>query len=165
MDAWLILECVTDRVVPVVVAFAAVETVKVVALGMVLIVTVSGVVLTAVSVTPVFVAVAAAFNVKLVALVTEVATVSLAGMPGPEITVPADNDRAVVIVTVVLPAVVLAVNVVVVEVEFGMPVPATVMPTVRAAVEAVVTVVLPLVVLALIVDDNPVLLIQGLLEL
>src|SRR5215475_4936151 len=132
---------------------------------MVLIVTVSGVVLTAVSVTPVLVAIAAAFKVKLVALLTEVATVSLAGMPRPEIAVPDDNETGVAVVTVVLPAVVLAVNVVVVDVEFGIPVPATVMPTVRAAVEAVVTVVLPLVVLALIVDDNPVLLIQGLLEL
>jgi len=165
MDAWLILLCVTDRVVPVVVAFAAIETVKVVALGMVLIVTVSWVVFTAVRVTPVFVAVAAALKVKLVALVTDVATVSLAGMPGPEIAVPDDNDTGVAVVTVVLPAVVFAVNVVVVDVELGMPVPATVIPTVRALVEAVVTVVLPLVVLAVIVDDNPVPLIQGLLEL
>ena len=165
MDAWLILEWVTDRVVPVVVALAAVETVKVVALGMVLIVTVSETVLVAVSVTPVAVAVAAVVNVKLVALFTDVATVSLAGIPGPEITVPADNDLGVVIVTVVLPAVVLAVNVEVVVVVFGMPVPATVMPSVSVLVEAVVTVVLPLVVLAVIVDDNPVLLIQGLLEL
>src|SRR5262244_3507815 len=88
-----------------------------------LIVTVSGVVLVAVS-------------VKLVALVTEVATVSFGGMPGPEITVPAESDLGVAVVTVVLPAAVLAVKVVV-----------------------------PLVVFAMIVDDKPVLLIQGLLEL
>jgi len=148
---------VTDRVVPVVVALAAVEIVKVVALGMVLIVTVSGVVFVAVKVTPVAVAVAASFSVKLVALLTDVATVSLGGMPAPEIAVPADNDTGEDVVTVVLPLVMLAVNVLVVDVELGMPVPAMVMPRVRVLLEPVVTVVLPLVVFAVIVEDNPVL--------
>jgi hypothetical protein len=158
MDACLMLIWVTDRVVPVVVALAAVEMVKDVALGMVLIVTVSEVVFVAVNVTPVAVAVAAIFNVKLVALLTDVATVSLGGIPVPEIAVPADNDTGEDVVTVVLPLVTLAVKVVVVDVVLGTPVPAMVMPKVRALVEAVVTVVLPLVVFAVIVEDNPVLL-------
>src|SRR5262244_2946532 len=102
-----------------------------------LIVTVSGVVLVAVS-------------VKLVALLTEVATVSFGGMPGPEITVPAESDLGVAVVTVVLPAAVLAVKVVVVVVVLGMPDPLMIIPWVKAAVDAVVTVVLPLVVLAMI---------------
>ena len=114
---------VTLKVVPVVVAFAAVEMVRDVALGMVLIVTVSGVIFVAVNVTPVVVAVAAVFNVKLVALLTDVATVSLAGIPVPEIIVPADNDTGEDVVTVVLPLVMLAVRVVVVVVLLGMPVP------------------------------------------
>ncbi len=125
-------------------------------------VTVSGFVLVAVNVTPVAVAVAAVFNVKLVALFTDVATVSLAGMPVPEITVPADNDTGVDVVTVVLPAVMLAVKVVVVVVVLGIPVPVMVIPNVKALVEAVVTVLLPLVVFPIIVEDNPVLLTQGL---
>ena len=148
--------------VPVIVALAAVETVKDVALGMPLMVTVSGFVLVAVNVTPVAVAVAAVFNVKLVALFTDVATVSLAGIPVPEITVPADNDMGVDVVTVVLPAVMLAVKVVVVVVVLGIPVPVMVIPNVKALVEAVVTVLLPLVVFPIIVEDNPVLLTQGL---
>src|SRR6266850_637776 len=133
MDACLMPAWVTDRVV-VVVALAAVETVKDVALGMVLIVTVSEFVFVAVNVTPEAVAVAAIFNVKLVALLTGEA-----------------------VVTVVLPLVVLAVNVLVVEVVLGIPVPVTVMPSVRVLVEPVVTVVLPLVVFAVIVEDAPVL--------
>ena len=136
---------------------AAVEIVIDVALGMVLMVTVSEVVLVAVNVTPVAVAVAAAVNVKLVALLTDKATVSLAGIPGPEMTVPLDNDMGEAVVTVVLPLVVLAVNVLVVDVELGMPVPVTFMPTVRVLVEPVVTVVPPLAVFAAIVDDVPVL--------
>jgi hypothetical protein len=151
-------------VVPVVVALAAVETVKVVALGMVLMVTVSGIVLVAVNVTPVAVAVAAVVNVKLVALLTDVATVSFAGIPVPEIIVPADNDidTGETIVTMGLPLVMLAVKLVVVVVVLGMPVPVMVIPNVKALVEVVVTVVLPLVVSAVIVEDDPVLLTQGL---
>jgi hypothetical protein len=158
MDACLMPAWVTDRVVPVVVALAAVETVKDVALGMVLIVTVSEFVFVAVNVTPEAVAVAAIFNVKLVALLTDVATVSLGGIPGPEIAVPEDSDTGEAVVTVVLPLVVLAVNVLVVEVVLGIPVPVTVMPSVRVLVEPVVTVVLPLVVFAVMVEDAPVLL-------
>lgn len=141
---------------------AAVEIVIDVALGMVLMVTVSEVVLVAVNVTPVAVAVAAAVNVKLVALLTDKATVSLAGIPGPEMTVPLDNDMGEAVVTVVLPLVVLATKVDVVVVVFGIPVPAMVIPTVSALVEAVVTVVLPLVVFAVIVEVNPVRVTQGL---
>ena len=159
---WLMLIWVTVKVVPVVVALAAVEIVKDVALGMVLIVTVSGLILVAVNVTPVAVAVAAVVNVKLVALLTDVATVSLAGIPVPEITVPADKDTSEDVVTVVLPLVMLAVKVVVVVLVLGIPVPVMVIANVKALVEVVVTVVLPLVVFAVIVDDNPVLLIQGL---
>jgi len=165
IDACLMLIWVTLKVVPVVVAFAAVEMVRDVALGMVLIVTVSGVIFVAVNVTPVAVAVAAVFNVKLVALLTDVATVSLAGIPVPEIIVPDDNDTGEDVVTVVLPLVMLAVRVVVVVVLLGMPVPFIVIPNVKAPVEGVVTVVLPLVVFAVIVEDNPVLLTQGLAEL
>lgn len=151
--------------VPVVVALAAVETVNDVALGMVLMVTVSEFVLVAVNVTPVAVAVAAAVNVKLVALLTDAATVSLAGIPGPEMTVPLDNDTGEAVVTVVLPLVVLATKVDVVVVELGIPVPVILIPTVSALVEAVVTVVLPLVVFAEIVEVNPVRVTQGLPEL
>src|SRR6266478_4983978 len=164
MDACMILIWVTVRVVPAVVALAAVETVKDVAPGMDLMVTVSGMVLVAVNVTPVAVAVAGIVNVKLVALLTDAATVSLAGIPGPEISVPADNVTGVDVVTVVLPLVVLAVNVVFVVVVLGMPEPLTVIPNVRALVEVVVTVVLPLVVSAVIVEDNPVRLTHRLLE-
>jgi len=144
---------------------AALEMTNAVELVMELIVTVSGVALVAVKVTPVAVAVAGAVNVKLVALVTDAATVSFGGMPGPEITVPAESDTAAAVVTVVLPAAVLAVKVVVVVVVLGIPAPLMVIPWVSAAVDAVVTVVLPLVVFAVIVDDNPVLVTQGLLEL
>ena len=66
------------------------------------------------------------------------------------------------IVTTTLPLVMLAVKVVVVVVVFGIPLPLMVIPRVKALVEAVVTVVLPLVVSAVIVEDNPVLLTQGL---
>src|SRR5256886_4727207 len=135
---------------------------KAVELGMDVIVTVTEVVLAAVKVTPVAVAVAAAVNVKLVALLTDVATVSFAGMPGPEITVPAVSDTGEAVVTVVLPLAVLAVEVVVVVVVLGIPAPLIVIPWVRTAVDAVVTVVLPLVVFAVIVEERPVLLIQGL---
>jgi hypothetical protein len=162
MDACVMLECVTVRVVPVVVALAAEEIVKVVALGTPVMVTVSEFVLVAVKVTPVAVAVAAVVNVKLVALVTDAATVSLAGIPGPEIAVPLENDTGEAVVTVVLPAVVLATKFVVVVVEFGMPVPVTVIPVVKALLEAVVTVLLPLMVFAEIVEDNPVLVTHGL---
>jgi len=165
IDTCLTRIWVTVKVVPVVVALAAVEIVKDVALGMAWMVTVSGVVLVAVNVTPTAVAVAAVVNVKLVALVTDVATVSLTGIPGPEITVPADNDTGEDVVTVVLPVVVLAVKVVVVVVVLGMLVPVMVIPNVNALVEVVVTVVLPLVVFAVIVEDNPVLATQGLREL
>src|SRR5712691_3428852 len=146
---------VTVKVVPVVVALAAVEIVKDVALGMVWIVTVSGLILVAVNVTPVAVAVAAVVNVKLVASLTDIVTVSLAGIPVPEITVPADNDTSEDVVTVVLPLVMLAVKVVVLVVVLGIPVPVMVIPNVKALVEAVVTVLLPLVVFAVIVEDAP----------
>src|SRR5205823_14789821 len=82
-------------------------------------------------------------------------TVSSAGIPGPEMTVPADNDIGEAVVTVVLPLVVLATKVLVVVVVVGISVPAMVIPNVSALVEAVVTVVLPLVVSAVIVEDNP----------
>ncbi len=162
MAACRMPRCVTDRVVPAIVALAALEIVNEVALAMLLIVTVSGLDLVAVNVTPVAVAVAAAVKVKLVALLTEAATLSFAGIPGPEMTVPADSEMGADVVTVVLPLVVEAVKVVVVVVLLGMPVPLIVIPTVSALVEAVVTVVLPLVVFALIVEDKPVLLIHGL---
>ena len=152
----------TVNVVPVVVASAALETTKSVELVMDVIVTVSGVVLVAVKVTPVAVAVAAVVSVKLVARLTVAATVSFGGMPGPEITVPAESDTGEAVVTVVLPLAVLAVKVVVVVVVLGIPAPLMVIPWVRAAVDAVVTVVLPLVVLAMIVEERPVLRIQGL---
>jgi hypothetical protein len=157
---------VTDKVVPVVVALAAVEMVKDVALGMVLMVTVSGIVLVAVNVT-VAVAVAASVNVKLVALLTDVATVSLAGIPVPEIIVPADNeiDTGETIVTMGLPLVMLAVKVVVVVVVFGIPLPLMVIPVVKALVEAVLTVVLLMVVSAVMVEVVPVLVTQMLFEL
>ena len=141
---------------------AALEMTNAVVLVMDLMVTVSGVVVVAVNVTPVAVAVAAACKVKLVAFLTDVATVSFAGMPAPEITVLAESETGAAVVTVVLPLVVFAVKVVVVVVELGIPVPVTVIPRVRALVEVVVTVVLPLVVLAVIVEERPVLLIQGL---
>ena len=160
--ACVILECVTVNVVPVAVALAALEMTMAVELVMDLIVTVSGVVLVAVKVTPVAVAVAAAVNVKLVVPFTDVATVSFGGMPGPEITVPAESDTGEAVVTVVLPLAVLAVKVVIVVVVLGIPAPLMVIPWVRAAVDAVVTVVLPLAVLAMIVEERPVLLIQGL---
>src|SRR2546430_2890816 len=81
---------------------------KAVELVMDLIVTVSGVVLVAVKVTPVAVAVATAVNIKLVALLTDVATVSFGGMPGPEITVPAESVTGEAVVTTVLPLAVVA---------------------------------------------------------
>jgi len=162
MDACVMLRWVTVKVVPVVVALAEEEIVKDVALGMPVMVTVSEFVLVAVNVTPVAVAVAAVVNVKPVALLTDAATVSFAGIPGPEIAVPFENVTGAVVVTVVLPAVVLATKFVVVVVEFGMPVPVTVIPVVKALLDAVVTVVLPLTVFAVIVDDNPVLVTQGL---
>jgi len=162
IPACVILEWVTVNVVPVAVASAALEMTKSVELVMDLIVTVSGVVLVAVKVTPVAVAVAAAVNVKLVALLTDVATVSFGGMPGPEIPVPAESDTGEAVVTVVLPLAVLAVKFVVVVVVLGIPAPLIVIPWVRVAVDAVVTVVLPLVVFAMIVEERPVLLIQGL---
>src|SRR2546422_9545874 len=107
------------------------------------IVTVSGVVLVAVKVTPEAVALAAAVNVKLVALLTDVATVSFGGMPGPEITVPAESDTGVAVVTVVLPAAVLAGKGGGGVVGVGIPTPLIVIPWVRAAVDGVGTVVLP----------------------
>ena len=151
--------------VPVTVAFAAVETTNELLLGMDVMVTVSGLLVVAVRVTPVAVAVAAVVSVKVVALVTGAATVSLAGIPGPEITVPAWNDTGEPVVTVVLPAVVFAVNVEVLVVVFGIPVPVTVIPTVKALEEVVITVVLPLVVFAVSVEEVPALLIHGLLVL
>lgn len=155
--------CVTVKVVPVSVAFAGLETTKVLAVGMDLIVTVSGLLVVAVN-GSVVLAVAAAVNVKEVALVTEVATVSLAGTPTPEITVPARNETGEAVVTVVLPVVMVPVKLVVVVVAFGIPVPVTVIPRVKALAEGVDTVVLPLVVSAVMVEDVD-LLIQGLFEL
>jgi hypothetical protein len=110
--ACLALIWVTVKVVPVVVVLAAVEIVSDVALGMAVIVTVSGFMIVAVNVTPVTVAVAAVVNVKLVALLTDVATVSPTGIPVPAIAVPARNDMVAgdTIVTVVLPLVMLAVK-------------------------------------------------------
>ncbi len=147
---------VTFKVVPVVVALAGLEIVRDVALDMALIVTVSGFMIVAVNVS-VPVAVAGVINVKLVALLTDVATVSPAGIPVPEIAVPARNDMVAgdTIVTVTLPLVMLAVKVIVVVVVFGIPLPLMVIPCVKALLEEVVTVVLPLVVFAVIVDDAP----------
>src|SRR2546428_8364156 len=118
MEAWRMLMWVTARVVPVVVALAAAEMVKEVALGMVLMVTVSGVIFVAVNVTPVVVAVAAIFNVKLVALLTDVATGSLAGIPVPRITVPAPTETGEKLGTLGLPVWRLAVKSAVVVVLF-----------------------------------------------
>lgn len=154
--------CVTVKVVPVVVVSAGVEMVNEVPSVMEVRVTVSGLVWTAVKVTEADVAVAATVKVKLVALVTAAATWSLAGMPGPEITVPLKSVTGVAVVTVLLPAAVFARNVEVVVVVLGIPVPLTVIPRVKAAVDAVVTMRLPLVVLAEMVVDSPVLEIQGL---
>jgi hypothetical protein len=146
--------CVTVNVVPDVVALAAFEIVTVVVLGIAVMVTVSELVIVAVRVS-VAVAVAAAVKVKLVALVTVAATVSPAGIPAPEMGVPAFQDTGAVVVTVVLPLVMEAVKVLCVVVVLGMPVPLMVIPCVNASVEAVVTVVLPLVVLAEMVEDAP----------
>ena len=146
----------------VVVALAALEITKDVALEMAVMMTVSG--LVAVSVTPVAVAVAATVKVKLVEFVTVTATVSFAGIPVPEMTVPADKETGAEVVTVVLPLVTLAVNVVMITV-VGMPVPLMIIPCVSALVEAVVTVVLPLVVSAVMVEDNPLRVTHGLPEL
>jgi len=156
---------VTFKVVPIVVALAAVEMIKDVAPVMAVIVTVSGFMIVAVNVS-VAVAVAGVVNVKLVALLTDARTVSPAGIPVPEIAVPARNDMVVgeTIVTMALPLVMLAVKVIVVVVVFGIPVPLMVIPCVRALVDAVVTVVLPLFVVAVIIEDTP-LLTQGLFEL
>lgn len=156
---------VTVKEVPVVVVSAGVERANEVPSVMDVMVTVSGRVWTAVKVTEADVAVAAIVKVKLVALLIDAATWSLAGMPGPEITVPWENVTGVVVVTVVLPAAVFARKVVVVVVVLGIPVPLIVIPWVKAAVEVVVTTRLPLVVLAEMVVDNPVLEIQGLLLL
>ena len=166
MDTCLILIWVTVKVVPVVGALAAVEMVRVVALGMAVIVTVRGLMIVAVNVS-VAVAVAGVVNVKLVALLTDVATVSPVGIPIPEMTVPARNDIVAgeTIVTTALPLVMLAVKVVVVVVVFGIPLPLMVIPRVKALVEGLVTVVLPLFVFAVIVEDNPVLVTEGLAEL
>jgi hypothetical protein len=147
------------------VALAAVEIIKDVVLVMVVIVTVNGFMIVAVNIS-VAVTVAAVVNVKLVALLTDVRTVSPAGILIPEIAVPARNDMVAgdTIVTMALPLVMLAVNVIVVVVVFGIPVPLMVIPWVKALVEAVVTIVLPLFVFAVIVEDTP-LLTQGLREL
>ena len=163
--ACLMLIWVTFNVVPVVVALAAVETIKDVASVMAVMVTVSGFMIVAVNVS-VAVAVAAIVNVKLVALLTDVRTVSPAGISAPEIAVPARNDMVAgeTIVTMALPLVTLAVKIIVVVVVFGIPLPLTIIPCVKALVEAVFTVVLPLVVFAVIVEDTP-LLTQGLFEL
>jgi len=164
MDTCLMLIWVTFKVVPVgYVTLAAVEIINDVALVMAVIVTVSGFMIIAVNVS-VAVAVAGVVNVKLVALLTDVRTVSPAGIPIPEIAVPARNDMVAgeTIVTMALPLVMLAVKVIVVVVVFGIPLPLMVIPWVKALVEAVVTIVLPLVVFAIIVEDNPVLLTQGL---
>src|SRR5882762_4377137 len=103
-------------------------------------------------------------DVALVALLTDVRTVSPAGIPIPEIAVPARNDMVAgeTIVTMALPLVMLAVKVIVVVVVFGIPLPLMVIPWVKALVEPLATIVLPLVVFAIIVEDNPVLLTQGL---
>jgi hypothetical protein len=121
---------VTFKVVPVgYVALAAVEMINDVALVMAVIVTVSGFMMVAVNIS-VAVTVAAAVNVKLVALLTDVRTVAPAGIPVPEIAVPARNDMVAgeTIVTVALPLVMLAVKVVSVVVVFGIPLPLMVIP-------------------------------------
>src|SRR2546430_13826250 len=101
---------------------------KAVELVMDLIVTVSGVVLVAVKVTPVAVAVATAVNIKLVALLTDVATVSFGGMPGPEITVPAESVTGEAVVTTVLPLAVVGGEGGVVVVGVGSPTPPVGLP-------------------------------------
>jgi len=121
---------VTFKVVPVgYVALAAVEMINLVASVMAVIVTVSGFMIVAVNIS-VAVTVAAAVNVKLVALLTDARTVSPAGIPVPEIAVPARNDMVAgeTIVTVALPLVMLAVKVVSVVVVFGIPLPLMVIP-------------------------------------
>jgi hypothetical protein len=128
--AWLMFLWVTFKMVPVgYVALAAVEMINDVALVMAVIVTVSGFMIVAVNIS-VAVTVAAAVNVKLVALLTDVRTVSPAGIPVPEIAVPARNDMVAgeTIVTVALPLVMLAVKVVSVVVVFGIPLPLMVIP-------------------------------------
>jgi len=111
------------------VALAAVEMINDVALVMAVIVTVSGFMIVAVNIS-VAVTVAAAVNVKLVALLTDARTRSPAGIPLPEIAVPARNDMVAgeTIVTVALPLVMLAVKVVSVVVVFGIPLPLMVIP-------------------------------------
>src|SRR5256885_14669060 len=91
---------------------------KVVASFIAVMVTVSGLMIVAVNVS-VAVAVAGVVNVKLVALLTDVATVSPVGIPVPEMAVPARNDMVAgeTIVTTALPLVMLAVKVVVVRSE------------------------------------------------
>jgi hypothetical protein len=150
---------------PVAEAFAASESVNEVALAMDLMVTVSGVDFVAVKVTPEALLVAAVFNVNDVALFTLVATASLAGIPVPEMTVPAESDTGVEVVTVVLPAVTVPTNVVVVTVVVGIPDPEIVMPVVRSLVDEVVTVVLPEVVVLVMVEVLPVVVTYGLPEL
>jgi len=121
---------VTFKVVPVgYVALAAVEMINLVASVMAVIVTVSGFMIVAVNIS-VAVTVAAAVNVKLVALLTDARTVSPAGIPVPEIAVPARNDMVAgeTIVTVALPLVMLAEKVVSVVVVFGIPLPLMVIP-------------------------------------
>ena len=148
---------------PIVVALAAVEVVKDVALVIAVIVTVSGFMIVAVNVS-VAETIGAVVNVKLVVLIT-VATVSPAGISAPEIGVPGRNDTGEAVVTVVLPLVIVAVKVGVVVVVFGIPLPLMVIPCVKALVEAVVTVVLLMVVFAVMVEDDPVLVTQMLFEL
>lgn len=128
--AWLMFLWVTFKVVPVgYVALAAVEMINLVASVMAVIVTVSGFMIVAVNIS-VAVTVAAAVNVKLVALLTDARTVSPAGIPVPEIAVPARNDMVAgeTIVTVALPLVMLAEKVVSVVVVFGIPLPLMVIP-------------------------------------
>src|SRR2546426_7327580 len=110
---------------------------KVVASFIAVMVTVSGFMIIAVNVS-VAVAVAGVVNVKLVALLTDVRTVSPAGIPIPEMAVPARNDMVAgeTIVTMALPLVMLAVKVIVVVVVFGIPLPLMVIPWVKALVEA-----------------------------
>jgi hypothetical protein len=150
--------------VPVAEAFAALEIVNEVAFAMDWMVTVSGLVFVAVKVTPEALLVAAVLNVNDVALLTLVATVSLAGIPVPEMTVPAESDTAVVVVTVALPAVTVPTNVLVVTVLLGIPDPEIVMPAVKSLVDEVVTVVLPEVVMPVMVALLPVVVTYGLDE-
>src|ERR1700720_4678214 len=91
------------------VALAAVEIIKDVVLVMVVIVTVNGFMIVAVNIS-VAVTVAAVVNVKLVALLTDVRTVSPAGILRPEIAFPTRNDMVAgdSIVTMALPLVILA---------------------------------------------------------